>query len=487
MKDIWKEFEDVFASLPLAVKTDSAIIMHGGLPSEDFSLDMIERITPEERFQVKTMVEPGADDHTCELMQNIVWSDPQPMEGVSSNEERGCGVRYGPDVVFKFLADHGLTYLIRSHEAVDDGYELLDCDEHGMSAVTVFSAASYPGGAGFNNGAVVRLHCDGGGYATFHTYGEGSGGGEDRGSGLTTKEKMGHTFKAFADVVASNRSALEEEFRYLAEMRAKRMNMRLKFRATAPRGGSPAGNRLNGGGPVVATSHTASREEDRDPVMITPEQWADAMNYVLGTELPDVDWPGVRTFVAPGDLVDYKRFLNLHCSLSSFGGADGARMGDGMRDTILRNHEAIFKVFKFLDVDGNGEVDRAEFCNGIDELKQKNPDGALSFDAESLFDTIDVDGSGTIELEEFRHAFQACDVPYHVAVMMSLDEDKSGTIDRNEFREGVMLLNARLSENEKLPEGDAEIDRLFDKLDESGDGELDAEEFEKFVRDYYPH
>ena len=141
-----------------------------------------------------------------------------------------------------------------------------------------------------------------------------------------------------------------------------------------------------------------------------------------------------------------------------------------------------------MDVDNDGEVDRTEFCRGIDELKKRNSDSALSFDAETLFDSIDVDGSGTIELSEFQHAFQACDVPYHVAVMMTLDEDKSGTIDRQEFRDGVRLLNARLEEEEKIPaETDEEVNRLFDELDESGDGELDIVEFEKFIRDYYPH
>ena len=70
---------------------------------------------------------------------------------------------------------------------------------------------------------------------------------------------------------------------------------------------------------------------------------------------------------------------------------------------------------------------------------------------------------------------------------MALDEDKSGTIDRHEFRDGVHLLNARLADKDKIPESESEIDRLFDVLDEIGDGELDMEEFKKFVRVYYPH
>jgi len=476
VQDIWKEFEDVFASLPLAVRTNDACIMHGGLPASDFQLEQIAAITPEDRFRIKTMVEPSANDETCKLMQNIMWSDPHPEEGVTPNEDRGCGVMFGPDVVRSFLSNHGLKYLIRSHEPVDEGYELLECDEHGMSAVTIFSAASYPGGAGFNNGAIVRLHSDGkdgtSREASFESYSEVEEGSDGHMS-LTTQEKMSHTFKAFAEVIASNRSALEEEFEYLAAKRAQRMTLRRRFsRAEAD------------DAPLVATSAATVRN---DPVMITPEQWADAMNYVLGPELPGVNWLGVQRFMAPGDIIDYKKFLNLHCSMCSFDQSQGGGMDDSTRATILRNHEAILKVFRFLDVDGSGEVDREEFCNGINELKRENPDSAVSFDAEKLFDSIDADGSGSIELSEFQHAFQAVDVPYHVAVMMSLDEDKSGTIDRFEFHEGVKLLNARLRDSEKIPDSVDEINRLFDELDDDGSGELDASEFEQFVKKYYPH
>lgn len=445
--------------------------MHGGLPSSDFQLDQIAAISAQERFKVKTMVEPSEDDDTCRTMQNIMWSDPQPEEGVSPNEDRGCGVRYGPDVVRRFLGDHGLKYLIRSHEPVDAGYEILECDEHGMSAVTVFSAASYPAGAGFNHGAIVRLDSENGGDATFDSYGESDT--DDASHGLTTQEKLSHTFKAFADVVAANRATLEEEFEYMASERARRVELKRRFTFSKMASETTA----------VATSATV----DDTMGAITPEQWADAMHHVLSQDLPNVDWMNIRRFIAPGELVDWKRFLNLQCCLAGYNESQATGMDNKTKNTIMRNHEAIFKVFRFLDTSNDGEVDREEFCNGIHELKRRNPNSALAFDAEALFDSIDVDGSGTIELSEFQHAFQACDVPYHVAVMMSLDEDNSGTIDRREFRDGVRLLNARLPEDEKIPETDVEIDRLFDELDESGDGELDMTEFETFVRVYYPH
>jgi len=477
-KEIWEEFENAFASLPIAVVTDSAVIMHGGLPNANFRVEQINEISSEERSRIKTMVEPAKNDETCKLMQNIMWSDPQPDSGMSPNEERGCGMRYGPDVVRSFLADHGLKYLIRSHEAVDEGYELLECDEHGMSAVTVFSAASYPGGAGFNYGAIVRLRD---GNVTFDSYNESDG---ENKHGLTMQEKMNHTFKAFAEVIAANRAALEEEFEYMAEKRARRRRLRRTF-SSAEDGSMPISQRMNA--KPVATSALPVTAQVDDDDCITPESWADAMNFVLNAELPDVDWLSIQRFIAPGEIINYKRFLNLQCSLTSYDASQSTGMDDNMRNTIMQNHEAIFKVFKFLDEDGSGELDRDEFCNGINKLKERNPDSAISFDAEALFDSIDNDGSGTIELSEFQHAFQAVDVPYYVAVMMTLDMDKSGTIDRQEFHEGVKLLNARLSESEKIPDSVSEINMIFDELDEDGSGDLDMAEFEKFMRDYYPH
>ena len=297
--------------------------MHGGLPCENFSLDQIASITSEERFQVKTMVEPGPNDKTCKLMQNIMWSDPQPGNGVSPNEDRGCGMKYGPDIVRKFLADHKLKYLIRSHEPVDAGYELLECDEHGISgAVTVFSASSYPGGAGFNSGAIVRLNCDKGGDATFDTYSDSNDGSHRT---LSTREKMASTFKAFADIVAKKRGALEVEFEYFAQERARRNELQKRFKYNSSS--------------LMASETTAfatSPAGVTDNVHITPVQWADAMSYVLKSELPNVNWMSVQQFIAPGDLIDYKRFLNLHCSLSGYG-QKAQGLDDKTRDTILRS------------------------------------------------------------------------------------------------------------------------------------------------------
>ena len=462
---IWRRFVDVFASLPLAVKTANALIVHGGIPRAGFDLDELKTLTNEKRHRVKTMVE--ADDEVTKLIQDLMWSDPKPSDGVSPNEDRGCGVKYGPDIIKSFLARHGLKHLIRSHEPIDEGYEHLELDKDGFSAVTVFSAMNYPGGTGFNSGAIVRLHSQGD--VTFESYSP-----SDELNESSSTERMSHTFKALANMVALHRTALEKEFEYLADLRASRLRLKRAF--------MHYDDRLS----ICATS--SPRKDADQPAsgnfMITPEQWADAMNYVLGQDLPGVNWLSLQNVVAPGKLIDYKQFLNLHCNLSSVAGCRSLGVDQQTRDVLLRNHEALLKVFNFLDTDGDGQLDREEFFSGIREVSKRNPELAILLgNVEALFDSFDEDGSGTIELIEFERAFQAVDVPYEVAVMMQFDRDGSGTIDREEFRLGLRLLEARSMRSMS----DEEIDAMFGKLDIDGDGVLELGEFERFVNEYYPH
>eukprot|EP00965_Chrysotila_dentata_P117569 3884636-Pleurochrysis_carterae.AAC.2 len=51
---------------------------------------------------------------------------------------------------------HGLRHLVRSHQMVEAGWEYIDCSG-GYGVYTVFSAASYPNGSGYNAGAVLQL------------------------------------------------------------------------------------------------------------------------------------------------------------------------------------------------------------------------------------------------------------------------------------------------------------------------------------------
>jgi len=64
----------------------------------------------------------------------------------------------------------------------------------------------------------------------------------------------------------------------------------------------------------------------------------------------------------------------------------------------------------------------------------------------------------------------------------AIDVDKSGTLEREEFVTGVEALNRNLPEGRRIVGED--VNALFDKLDEDGDGKVNIDEWkgvEKFI------
>ena len=87
-----------------------------------------------------------------------------------------------------------------------------------------------------------------------------------------------------------------------------------------------------------------------------------------------------------------------------FGSDDGA----AGRENLFRNRDALVKLFRLLDADQSGSLDRAEFVKGCDMIN------SLS-EGEPLFKTSDVD-----------------------AFMEALDVNKDGAISFAEFSDGLL-------------------------------------------------
>ena len=70
----------------------------------------------------------------CELL----WSDPDDITDWESNP-RGAGVIFGSGLVDKFLKTNNITYIVRAHQLIMEGYKI----HFNGKLFTVWSAPNY--------------------------------------------------------------------------------------------------------------------------------------------------------------------------------------------------------------------------------------------------------------------------------------------------------------------------------------------------------
>jgi len=127
---LWKTFQELFNSLPLAAVVDGKIFcIHGGLSPDIESPDDLKRVAR------------PVDVPDTGLLCDTLWSDPdRDITGWAEND-RGVSYTFGADVVRRFLEKNDLDLIVRAHQVVEDGYEFFA--DRGL--VTVFSAPNYCG------------------------------------------------------------------------------------------------------------------------------------------------------------------------------------------------------------------------------------------------------------------------------------------------------------------------------------------------------
>jgi hypothetical protein len=152
---LWDSISSMFAVLPICIKTDTACILHGGIPKENFPLREVQAISPRVHSLMTTLV------HACtaeeQLEQDILWSDPSTKNGINPNQCLRLWCCFGPDVARDFLQHTGLKYVIRSHELVAKGVTMFPYGDD-RYIVTVFLTVSYQGS---NLGAIINLDKEG--------------------------------------------------------------------------------------------------------------------------------------------------------------------------------------------------------------------------------------------------------------------------------------------------------------------------------------
>lgn len=74
------------------------------------------------------------------IMHCALWSDPDLSPSLPNPQPnpRGAGVLFGPDSTMSFLSDNGLDMVVRSHECVEDGFDLPFEDEmEGVASLSI--------------------------------------------------------------------------------------------------------------------------------------------------------------------------------------------------------------------------------------------------------------------------------------------------------------------------------------------------------------
>lgn len=154
---VFSRMNRLFEYLPLAAVIDEKILcLHGGIGQ---NLERLEQIEGLDHLRPLKVVHDVRTD-TEKLVVDILWSDPTENDnelGILPNIVRdpdGTGniVKFGPDIVKKFLKANNLVKIIRAHECVMDGMERFA----GGDLITVFSATNYCG-KHKNTGAVLCL------------------------------------------------------------------------------------------------------------------------------------------------------------------------------------------------------------------------------------------------------------------------------------------------------------------------------------------
>ena len=127
--DLWYDFQDAFAYLPLAAIVNNSIFcVHGGLSP---LLDSVEIIN-----EVRRPIDSYENDP---LISDLVWSDPYEQVDQYAENSRGSGVIFGFGALQTFLKKNNFKLMIRAHQCMADGYSTFFAN----TGITVFSSSEY--------------------------------------------------------------------------------------------------------------------------------------------------------------------------------------------------------------------------------------------------------------------------------------------------------------------------------------------------------
>ncbi|CAN0114314.1 unnamed protein product [Pylaiella littoralis] len=417
----------LFDVLPLcALIQERIFVVHGGLfPHDGVTLGHIRGMSRKR--------EPPIHGNSFEdqIFEAMLWSDPRPIQGRQISA-RGAGVEFGQDVTHEFLRTNRAALIIRSHECVREGFELL----HSGRLITLFSASRYCG-MQTNKGAFLTI-------------------------GPELQPEIQQFYAHSVSETCFDQDAMQKETEERLETEAVSMII----------------ERLLDLKPSLYWHYT--RQDQTKSGRVSKVQWANGLNLVLQLDVPFLSYVERLAEVEEDDSINYTKFLERYRVQVT--GLNSGQWQDAIVDQIC---ERIFvamgagdvqSAFNYFDVDGDGTIEYEEFVNALKALEIGLSDDQVF----ELMRGLDKDCDSTIDIQEFASRF----APVFSRLNMKQDEDISKAIAG---RRCSLVLSP--SQNEqmvhlitKLLKKYMTMEKAYVELDKEGVGYLTYDDLaDKFI------
>ena len=395
-RELFDTFSSSFDALPLATLVQGKIfVCHGGLVGKpNVTLDLIDRV---QRRKEPPLEGPSFQD---EIFEHLLWSDPRPS-GVYTEpchgfrpSARGAGVEFGPDVTMQFCRQNTVALIIRSHECVEEGYEVL----HDGRLITIFSASRYCGRQQ-NKGAFITV---------------------TNALQPEIQQFFAHKLEDF-DVHTAGEKAAKERAAAATAQAEKDLREGKDISGGSGLGGAKRGRERARSLQVDVIRMIVERVCDRKPDLywlftnkdrehtgtVSRLEWAEVMRSVLQLDLPFLGYQTKLAETTRDGRINYTQFLDRYRIKMR---AEDARWQDGMIQAVCRklfqstNARDVDGAFRHFDANDDGCIEYEEFSDTLKSLE-------IGLDDQQIFQlmcSMDRNRDGTIDLQEFRERFGLC-------------------------------------------------------------------------------
>jgi len=361
-------FMTTFDSLPLsALIQEKVFVCHGGLFRNDgVTLQHIDAINRKR--------EPPLEGVSFEdrIYEDILWSDPRPTSQYTRPlngrraSDRGAGCEFGPAVTNQFCANNQVALIVRSHECIPEGFEVL----HEGRLITIFSASRYCG-TQTNKGAFITF-------------------------GMDLQPEI-QQFYALA---------VEDEKRFISEEERHKKLVENSIHMIAEQ---ICDKRVDLYWYFTKSDHARTGKVSR-------VEWSNALTTVLGINLPYLHYQEELADVDADGMINYSAFLSrFQIDMRE----EDAGWADSVVQRICQKLFALVgadtkKAYQMFDANSDGCVEYDEFVAALSRLDA----GLSDQQTYELMRSIDVNNDGHIDFKEFVERFEV--------IFQSMGEEKDG-------------------------------------------------------------